>query len=112
MLRTLIVSLAAFAAACGPSAEPTKADPSVAGSAPAQPSQTAEGPEPVFQGDPCSAELFQDLIGQPRSAAEAANLPAGARIVGPGDSVTMDHRPERLNVRIGVDGTVETLGCG
>ena len=38
-------------------------------------------------------------------------LPAGSRVIGPSDPVTMDFRPERLNVEVGADGRIAKVGC-
>lgn len=34
------------------------------------------------------------------------------RTIKPGDAVTMDMRPDRLNIEIGEDGRIKTLRCG
>lgn len=64
-------------------------------------------PEP----DACNAAALQGLVGQPAAAARAMELPAGTRIVGPGDPVTADFRPDRLNIEIGADGRVARVAC-
>ncbi|WP_299817775.1 I78 family peptidase inhibitor [uncultured Jannaschia sp.] len=59
----------------------------------------------------CGAEGYADLIGRPVAAITLpADLPH--RVVGPDDMVTMDHRPDRLNIRTDADGTVVLLACG
>lgn len=67
---------------------------------------------PPAAEDTCGAAGFANLIGQPREAAEAAPLPANARIVGPDDAVTMDFSPERLNVLLDTNNLVDRLTCG
>ena len=59
----------------------------------------------------CGADDHADLIGRP---AAAISLPADLphRVVGPDDMVTMDHRPDRLNIRTDAGGTVIALDCG
>lgn len=118
-MRALAALLAALPLlACGapeqqaPEAAPTQA-------AETQPLAEADAPaaalaaeQPVFLGDPCSAELYQDLIGRNEAYARAANLPDGARVICHGCSRTEDHRPQRLNVEIGADGAVRALTCG
>ncbi|WP_448502305.1 I78 family peptidase inhibitor [Sphingomonas sp.] len=75
-------------------------------------------PQPLpAPGTACDAGPVQSYIGQPFSdaLAERARAEAGARTVrsyGVGDPVTMDFRPDRLNVERGADGRIVRLGCG
>ena len=59
----------------------------------------------------CGADDYGSLVGQPLAA---VTLPAdlNARIIGPDTAVTMDHRPERLNIEVDGRGTIERLYCG
>lgn len=68
---------------------------------------------PATQPDPdaCKASTFQGLIGQRRSVLETMMLPAGTRVIGPGEPVTMDFRAERLNVEVGESGRIERIAC-
>lgn len=59
----------------------------------------------------CGAAGFQGLIGQPKAALSSLTLPAGTRIIGPEQAVTMDFRPDRLNVEIGPDARIARIGC-
>lgn len=59
----------------------------------------------------CGAEDMQELVGQPRSALDSAEIPSGTRVIGPDDAVTADYRPDRMNVEIGRDGTIEKVSC-
>jgi hypothetical protein len=61
--------------------------------------------------DTCSADDYGSLVGQPLAA---VTLPKdlNARIIGPDTVVTMDHRPERLNIEVDGRGTIERLYCG
>jgi len=38
-------------------------------------------------------------------------LPAGTRVIGPLDPVTMDYRANRLNFEIGQDGKIAKIAC-
>ncbi len=59
----------------------------------------------------CGAEDYADLVGRPVAAITLpADLPH--RVVGPDDMVTMDHRPDRMNIRTDADGTIVALDCG
>lgn len=104
-----LASLAPLAlAACAP-APPPKAPPPPPPEAPPPP--TAEA------GAQCDATVVQSLVGQPADATtvERARTGSGARTVrsfGPGDAVTMDFRPDRLNVERGADGRIVRLTCG
>lgn len=60
----------------------------------------------------CAAQQFQLLLGQLRDEVDTSTLPVPYRIYGPGDAVTMDYRPDRMNVVIGDDGRVERVACG
>ena len=41
-----------------------------------------------------------------------SELPSGHRVVKEGDMMTMDHKPDRLNVHVGEDGTVRKVTNG
>lgn len=83
---------------------------------------TAPGPEPappprVADADACGAERVQDRIGRAYDAAlgEAIRAESGAasmRVVRPGEAVTLDYRPDRLNVRLDEDDVIAEIACG
>ncbi len=52
------------------------------------------------------------VVGQPVAEVDTAKLPKPLRIYAVGSLVTGDHRPERLNIIVGVDGSVVGLRCG
>ena len=85
-MRFLLLALAACAAPVAPATLPSPADP-------------------------CGADAHAGLVG---ANVAAVTLPAdlNARIVGPDTIVTMDHRPERLNIETNADGTIIALRCG
>ncbi len=62
-------------------------------------------------GDGCGASRLAGLVGQ---RLDAVRLPEGpeARIIGPDTIVTMDFRPDRLNVSVTEDGTIDRVYCG
>jgi len=65
--------------------------------------------------DPCGARDLQHLVGQPVPSAEAlAGIegPLRIRVIRPGDMVTMDHIPGRLNFELDTADTVRALRCG
>ena len=55
---------------------------------------------------------YGELVGKPVAEVDTAKLPKPLRIYAVGSLVTGDHRPERLNIVIGVDGSVAGLRCG
>lgn len=61
--------------------------------------------------DTCKASSYQGLVGQPRTVLDTMLLPAGSRVIGPGDAVTMDYRVERLNIEIGTDNRISKVAC-
>jgi hypothetical protein len=81
---------------------------------------TPGGEEPIRErgtGRTCDAAKAQALVGQPASealAAEAMRLTgAGAlRWVPMGAMVTMDYRPDRLNIHLGPRNQVTKVACG
>jgi hypothetical protein len=67
----------------------------------------------------CGADRLDHLPGGP--APDAATLeairsapggPSRLRVIRPGQPVTMDHVPRRLNILLGEDGLVAGLRCG
>ena len=63
-------------------------------------------------GDTCGLAEFQDLIGENESVVMATVFVNPTRIIHPGDSVTMDFNPERINFRVGPGGLIEQITCG
>ncbi|MFP4519383.1 MAG: I78 family peptidase inhibitor [Oceanicaulis sp.] len=75
--------------------------------------QTDADAGPVDDGSPsCPASAYQVLVGQPIGEIHTQSLPEPHRIYGRGDMVTMDHRPDRLNIVTGEDGAVVEVKCG
>lgn len=65
----------------------------------------------------CGDAKATDMIGKPWT--EAMSAPTlkrtGARslrVIAPGDAVTMDYRPDRLNIETDAEGRVVRLKCG
>ncbi len=63
-------------------------------------------------GDACGMAPFRRYLGQPASDIPQADLPARARIVGPGTRVTMDYAPRRLNILTDEAGAIIGFKCG
>ncbi|MCC5995202.1 MAG: hypothetical protein JJU18_02375 [Oceanicaulis sp.] len=64
------------------------------------------------EGRECAAEDFQMLIGQPIGEVHTGSLPSPRRIYTRGDPVTMDYRPDRLNIITDDQGVVIAVRCG
>lgn len=62
--------------------------------------------------DPCGAYSRDYLIGQKLSEIDLESLAEIVRPIHPGDMVTMDHRPERLNIDLDEAGIIIALRCG
>ena len=60
----------------------------------------------------CPAEAYQVLVGQQAGEIDRDSLPVPNRMYGPGDAVTMDYRPDRLNIVVRDEGTVVEVKCG
>ena len=66
---------------------------------------------PPVEGDTCAAASYAGLVG---NSIAAVTLPADLnhRVIGPDTAVTMDFNPERLNINVDAQGTIESLTCG
>lgn len=60
----------------------------------------------------CAAEEYQHYIGQPLARLDISTLPEPYRIIAPGMAVTLDHRPERLNISHDAQGIIRRITCG
>ncbi|HEX8055255.1 MAG TPA: I78 family peptidase inhibitor [Novosphingobium sp.] len=86
----------------------------IASAQPAPPSESAK-PEPA--ADECGASKLGSYMGQAAGADTMAKIKQTIgheriRTINPGDAVTMDFRPDRLNVEVGEDGRIKRLHCG
>ena len=100
--------------------------PASAGAAPDSAAPASERPKAPrtppgdrLAGDPCGAGGLLHLVGGP--APDSATLdeirgadgpPLRIRVIRPGQPVTMDHFPGRLNILLDPTGTVLGLRCG
>ena len=77
---------------------------------------TMEMPPPVMPPpDPvhlCGAPDLQGLVGQPASVLESMQFAQPTRIILPGQAVTMDYSPYRLNIEINRAGRIGRVSCG
>jgi hypothetical protein len=112
MMRSLLISLAAFGAlaACGQTTTPATTE-TPAAEAPAAPVAAPTNAAEATAQDTCGAAAFQHLVGTPASGIDQATLPAGARVITPTTMVTQDFNPTRLNVITDSNGNVSSLSC-
>ena len=107
---SLGLPLAALLGACSPVGESDVA-------ASAQPTAT-EPTETVTGTDAaqCGADKLAGFIDAVPNDETLAKIKAQIgdktiRVINPGDAVTMDFRPDRLNIENGDDGRIEKFGC-
>lgn len=62
--------------------------------------------------DPCGAQTLQSLVGQPADRFEPSAWTGPVRVIPPNGVMTMDHRPQRLNVDVDTAGDIQRLWCG
>lgn len=62
--------------------------------------------------DSCGAGARQYLVGQSVDSVDTETLAEHVRAIYPGEMVTMDHRPDRLNLGLDADGIIVALSCG
>lgn len=67
---------------------------------------------PGVQADTCGAGPMQNLIGQPVSMVPAAMKGPSLRIIRPGQAVTQDFSPTRINVHVNRSGVITGITCG
>lgn len=60
----------------------------------------------------CGAEDLQSLTGQPLAQFQGHPDADATRVIAPGMAVTMDHRPDRLNVEHDEDLVITRIYCG
>lgn len=61
--------------------------------------------------DACGAASLQGLVGQSRSVLDRMSLPKQTRIIGPNQAVTMDLRPDRLNIEYDKHEKISRISC-
>jgi hypothetical protein len=71
-------------------------------------------PQPVPQADltSCHAVGLEGLVGAPVRLLPANGAWSALRIIRPGEMVTMDYSPTRLNVRVNTMDIILSLNCG
>lgn len=72
----------------------------------------AAQPLPPETEDTCGANDRQALLGQDVTDLEKVLILGMVRVIRPGDMVTQDYRPERINFNIGPNETITSISCG
>jgi hypothetical protein len=71
--------------------------------------------QPVMPDGPdlstCGADALQGLVGQPASVLQTMRFGQETRIIRPGMAVTMDYRPDRLNIEIDASERIARVHC-
>ena len=60
----------------------------------------------------CDAASFERYLWQKEAVLAGVTLPKPTRIIHPGQPVTKDYRPNRLNIHVGELGRIERINCG
>ena len=69
-------------------------------------------PIPPTTEDTCNARQYANLIGQDATALEKVLILGQVRVIRPGDAVTQDFRPERINFGINTANRISDISCG
>lgn len=117
MKNTFLAVVAGLALmACSPSTEPAPAAPvEPTAAAPAMPEQTPPTTPPPSDPsleDTCNKAQYSSLVGKPATDPGVPPASATVRIIKPGDQVTMDFSPTRLNIDLDDAGVITALRCG
>ncbi|MFN4129651.1 MAG: I78 family peptidase inhibitor [Paracoccaceae bacterium] len=71
--------------------------------------------QPVVPDGPdltrCGADALQGLVGQPASVLQTMKFANETRIIRPDMAVTMDYRPDRLNIEIDRAERISRVHC-
>lgn len=68
--------------------------------------------DPGHDGDACHASRYQQLVGQDATALERVLILKPVRVIRPGQPVTKDLRPARLNFQVNESGRIARIYCG
>ncbi|TCV98213.1 I78 family peptidase inhibitor [Biostraticola tofi] len=73
-----------------------------------EPKTTDEQPASM---DSCRAVEFNHLIGKPETVLDSMKFAGPVRLIKPGQAVTMDHNPERINFIADEKGIITRVSC-
>lgn len=69
-------------------------------------------PVPPPEEDTCGARDYASVVGQDATSLERVLILRQVRVIRPGQPVTADFRPERINFLIGPNEVIERISCG
>jgi hypothetical protein len=107
------VALLALGACASPPPEPAPPAPAVSAQPPPPAPPTAQTPAPAPVADACGAQEMQRYLGRPRTELPAPVYPDRVRVACTSCPVTLDYRPDRLNVFFDAGtGIIKEIKCG
>lgn len=116
-MKNTLVALIAVAAlmACTPASEPAPAAPAIEpAAAPIEPQPMPQPPAPdptAPVADACGAAQYAALLGKPVTEPGVPPEGPNVRHIRPDTQVTMDFRPDRLNIDIDAAGVITGFRC-
>ena len=66
----------------------------------------------IQREDTCRAAPLQNLVGGPAKLVTSPNIENPIRVIAPGQLVTEDYQPDRINVHTDAKGNVLSISCG
>ncbi|WP_413728676.1 I78 family peptidase inhibitor [Sodalis sp. RH19] len=72
---------------------------------------TQSAVKPLTADDTCMANNFRNLIGKPESVLDGMRFSMPMRLIKPGQAVTMDFDPKRLNFMSNKEGIITSVHC-
>ena len=69
-------------------------------------------PDPEPDANACGAAELQGLVGQHARVLDTMRFSQPTRIIRPGEAVTMDYGPNRLNIEINEANRIARVSCG
>ena len=75
------------------------------------PGHQADIPAPMPVQDTCNASAHEALIGTSADKVDLSQFPTGTRLLYPTSPMTLDMRPDRLNIHADAQGKIVRLSC-
>ena len=76
------------------------------------PGAPPSGSYPTGLQNTCDGERYGTLVGQDATVLERILIMRQIRVIRPGQVVTQDYRPERINFEIAPSGAISRITCG
>ena len=71
----------------------------------------APPPDSGFNASGCGADNYQSFVGTPLAAASWPS-DLNVRVIGPGEAVTLEFDPTRMNMEVDEAGIIQRIYCG